>query len=246
MLPHRLRRAIVLCCFSILLAVSCVNQAPPSTHLPPVEPIAVISEFQAAGVEAFVQEGREAAIAQYGLPRFPLRTVFVRSATSPFTTLEDASQGQIAIYLSRQPSDFAFWGQLSHEISHLLNARFFDCYVEGQSTLFAEQLITQNGMDWSGWLQYFQQGQEPFYGTTYFMMKEVAAIVGAEAMQRFLSFAAYHDGNQHWMHIDIDRWLASLPDETRYAAKALILRHIPNVRATLPSVDSRYVCLSPR
>src|SRR3954454_21552388 len=125
---------------------------------------------------AFVQEGLSYAIELYGEPRIAVRKVILRYKPqgSPFTNLTDARKGLFTIYLTHKPAEYAFYGQLAHEIGHLLNAQLYDMYVEGLNTAFSEKLLERTDKDWSGWAQYYKENKEPFYSATYFMMKEIS------------------------------------------------------------------------
>ncbi|NEP42704.1 MAG: hypothetical protein F6K35_27175 [Okeania sp. SIO2H7] len=238
----------LLFCLS-LLTVSHVFPAyfPPvlAQRIPTPQVQALEPSLASSEISSFVKEGFNYAVELYGESRIPVNKVNLQLYSRALTAMEDRDNGEFTIYLSRRPSEYAFHGQLSHEIGHLLNAQLFDCYVEGMSTLFAEKMLESKGLDWSGWENYFRQGSEPLYGSTYFMMKEVAETAGKANMRSFLNFAVYNDETQKWMHIDIDRWLSSMSDSARNEVKKVINKHIPAVIEAVKSADPLFTCKEP-
>ena len=186
---------------------------------------------------AFVQEGLSYAIELYGEPRISVKKVVLRYKPqgSPFTNLTDARKGLFTIYLTHKPTEYAFYGQLAHEIGHLLNAQLYDMYVEGLNTAFSEKLLKRADKDWSGWEQYYKDNKEPFYSSTYFMMKDVSDAAGDEALQTLLSHAKFLPQDSQRMYIDINEWLKSLPREQRAQARKVILNHASNVQKAMGS-----------
>ncbi|NER03016.1 MAG: hypothetical protein F6K17_10460 [Okeania sp. SIO3C4] len=196
-------------------------------------------------IYAFIKSGFNYSQQLYGDPRIAVKKVNLRLHTTPLATLDNANQGEFTIYLSRKPSEYAFYGQLGHEIFHLLNAQLLDCYAEGMATVFAEKILTRNNLDWSGWETYFQQGYEPFYGLTYSMMKEVSETAGSANMSRLLDFAVDNKANKKWMYIDIDRWLSSMSDYVKIEVEKVINQYISQVKPVVESKNNMFVCLAP-
>ncbi|MGB3513672.1 MAG: hypothetical protein WBA93_31600 [Microcoleaceae cyanobacterium] len=200
-----------------------------------------------SSVYDFVESGFNYTQQLYGQPRIPVKKVNLRLHTTPLTSLDNASQGEFTIYLSRKPSEYSFHGQLAHEIAHLLNAQLLDCYAEGLASVFAEKMLNSQNLDWSKWETYYQQGNEPFYGSTYSMMKEVAETAGSANMRRLLDFAVYNDGSkQQLMQIDINGWLSSMSDYTNTEVKKVINQHIAQVKIAVASKNNKFSCIKPR
>lgn len=204
----------------------------------------------------FLESGLKYAVALLGKPKIPVRQIHLRLSTplpgyshlrSGFQLCEmnDENQGIFTIYLSRKTGEYAFWGQLAHEIAHLLNARLFDAYVEGLNTCFAEKLVKREGREWSGWNQYLRDGGDPVYGATYFMMRELEQSIGDQYMKNFLSHAVWNDTGRKRMHIDIDSWLDSLPGNLRKRAIEIILGHSSKVRAVIRGKEDDYAFMIP-
>lgn len=181
----------------------------------------------------FANEGFSYAKQLYGEPKIPVKKVILRFAARPLTQIVNAEQGIFNIELLRRPNEYSFSGQLAHEIAHLLNARLFDCYAEGLATVFAEKMVVRKGLDWGGWLKYFQQGNEPFYGSTYLMVKEMAGVAGPDGMKRFLNYANYMVNNKDLMYVDIDKWLKSLGEDRASKIKVIISKYFTQVNQSM-------------
>lgn len=240
--------------FWILLGISLLTvsyvfpaylQPVQAQRIPAPQIQALDSSFDNPAIYSFIREGFNYAVELYGEPRITVNKVNLQLYSRPLTSLNNPEQGEFTIYLNRRPSEYAFHGQLSHEIGHLLNAQLLDCYVEGMNIAFAEKMLTRKGLDWIGWESYFRQGYEPFYGSTYFLMKEVAETVGKANMETFLSFAVYNDETKQLMHIDIDGWLSSLSGSAKAEAKKVINKHFPAVREAVKSAGPLFTCQEP-
>ena len=192
---------------------------------------------------AFIDRGLAFAKQLLGEPRVPVQRVDLRRSAPlhpaskirrgfRLCEITDPQHGVFTIYVSRAPGEYAFHGQLAHEIAHLLNARLFDMYIEGLNTAFAQRLLRKEGMDWSGWKTYLEH-QDPFYGATYAMMKRVWDLVGDQHIKTLLSYAIPSDPAHTKMRIDIDAWLDALPPELRPKARAIIREHAPAVNAAM-------------
>ncbi|NEQ37892.1 MAG: hypothetical protein F6K40_17150 [Okeania sp. SIO3I5] len=206
---------------------------------------ALNASFNNPQIYSFVESGFNYTQQLYGKPRIPVKKVNLNLNTTALTSLDNANQGEFTIYLSRKSSEYAFHGQLAHEIFHLLNAQLLDCYAEGLATFFAEKMLTRNNLNWSGWEQYFKQGSEPFYGLSYFMMKEVSETAGATNISRFLDFVVYNNSSKQWMHIDIDGWLSSMSDDVKIEVEKVINKNITQLQQVTKSNNQMYTCLEP-
>lgn len=207
--------------------------------------------------EKFVAEALAGAVEFLGKPVIPVRKVHLRQSTPidpdsklrrgfQRTELVDPEQGVFAIYLSRKPDEYSYPGQLAHEVGHLLNARLFDCYVEGLNTVFAEKFLKKKGLDWSGWDKHFRNGGDPIHAVTYFMMKDVAEAAAEQHVKTVLAHARWTDKERTRMHIDIDAWLATLPETRRDKVREAIRRHAPEVRKMQGLVKESYEFVLPK
>ncbi|MGD1716362.1 hypothetical protein [Dapis sp. BLCC M172] len=211
-----------------------------SPQIKPLDP-----NFNNSSIYSFVQSGFNYSQQLYGEARIPVKKINLDINITPLTSLDNANKGEFTIYLSHKPSEYAFHGQLAHEIFHLLNAQLLDCYTEGLATVFADKMLTSNNLNWSGWEQYFKAGSEPFYGLTYSMMKEISDTVGSANMKGLLNFAVYNNSSQRWMHIDIDGWLSSMSDRVKIEVQKIINKHIISVKQVVESNNQMYSCFKP-
>jgi hypothetical protein len=203
----------------------------------------------------FLHEGLFRAQALLGAPVLPVRSVHLRlsrplapdsklRSNFRMTELVDVQNGIFAIYVSRTPGEYAFEGQLAHEVAHLLNAQLFDIYAEGLCTVFAERFLTEQGLDFSSWRKHFESGAEPLYGLSYQMMREVWTAAGDENMRRMLTFArpATRQGEQE---VDINAWLATLEKEKRSRVRSIILRYAQRLQAAIAANERPLSFLQP-
>jgi hypothetical protein len=187
-----------------------------------------------------LQKGKELAEEIFGEPSIKIQTVDLRLSEPVDDTasikrnfllceLVDETTGSFCIYVSENVGGQNFEGQLAQEIPHLLNAKLYDAYVEGLNTVFAERFLKKLGRDWTRWENHFARGGAPFYKATYEMMREVWNLVRPEDLRSILGFAEPCAENSAEMRINIDAWIASLPDVSRAAVAAAILRHADDV-----------------
>ena len=192
-------------------------------------------ELDGPGVRIFLDQALQAAVEMLGEPVIPVRQVHlhlsqtIRSAPEDLkqgfqlTDLVDAERGEFCIYLRWRPGQTWFFGQLAHEVPHLLNASLYDCYVEGLSTVFSERCLKQCGResDWQVWERHFRSGQDAFHGQTYFMMSQIMPLVSGDALRAFLKYAvaraqdAPNVGGELLQQIDFNRWLDAEVDSAR-------------------------------
>ena len=123
----------------------------------------------------------------------------------------DCRKGIFVIYISVGPGDPAFFPQLGHEALHIINPYLYDWYVEGLCNVFSEKICTAQGIPWTIMERHFQKERtkDP-YAISYFMMREIYDTAG-EYIKTFLGYAVWSDAKKSKMHIDIDRWLSTLP-----------------------------------
>ncbi len=209
-----------------------------------------------SAAESFVERGLFFAEKLYGKPMIAVKRVKIRLSTPidgdanlrqkfQLCEMTDPANGLFTIYLSREPWEYAFYGQLAHEIAHLLNARLFDCYVEGLNTVFAEKLLKKEGKDWSGWLKHYQSGADPLYAQCYFMMKEICAVAGGDNMKKFLEYSVYSDQKREKMRVDIDAWLNSLPLSKRKRIKKIVFSYAPSIQGAIASNSFEFAFVLP-
>lgn len=232
-------KSLVLLLAGCVLSLACAAQPGHHSASAPVDWPQAYQPITDVAAQSFVERGLAYATEVLGEPAVKVRQVDLRLSVPndpqarikrgfALTELNDMARGRFTIYLSQRPERYAFHGQLAHEIAHLLNARIYDTYVEGLSTAFAERFLAKDGKDWRGWPAYLRN-DDPYYGTSYFLMKAVWEAVGDHHIKSFLSYAVYSDPQRTRMHIDINAWLASLPAAQYLAVRQIIARHAPAI-----------------
>ena len=194
-------------------------------------------------VETFLNDGIEYLSQILGEPNRAIKTVHLRfsqplipqiqKANFQLTELTDVDNGIFTIYLNPRSSrsQDTFYGQLGHEMTHLFNARIEDAYFEGFCTVMSEKYSRSKGMNWDKWRNYFESGHEPFYGQTYFMMKDIEKIVGEKAFYHFHTYTMEtRDGR---LSIDINRWISQLKSSEQEAVKSIISRYAVLIQQNL-------------
>lgn len=210
------------------------------------------------GVDKFVQDGIKLLTELYGEPIVPVNKVRLCYSVPldskselrkqfQLCELVDQEAGEFVIYLSHQPDAYSFHGQLGHEIAHLLNARLYDAYIEGLNTRFAEKLLTQSNLDWSGWAHYFQQANsDAFYAHTYHMMKEIDEFLIDGELSNFLHFAEPISEGSTEQKINIEAWLETLSREKRDVVKFIIFNYAARIEVARRKSHSVYNFTIPR
>ncbi|MBI3268035.1 MAG: hypothetical protein HYZ53_03365 [Planctomycetes bacterium] len=215
--------------FLALFAPSCaptrLSEAARERLYPPIADV---------GAHALLREALARATASYGDPRLPVRRVDLRrggrsgaaAGSFPLCELTDPAAGHFTLYLGEPPESPLFVGQLAHEAFHLLDTRFYDWYVEGLATVFAETFVRGKGLDWAVWERRFAAGgaKDP-YAAGFAMMRAVVDAVGAEGVRGFLDFGVPASGSGERRRIDPDAWLHSLPEGARRAALRALRAH---------------------
>ncbi len=204
-------------------------------------------ELGGDAMRAFLDEALAAAVVMLGEPTIPVRTIHLRLSqrvrTAPpelkqdfqLTELVDPDRGEFCIYLNRRPSDPMMWQLLAHEVAHLLNARLFDCHVEGLNTEFARRFLVDSGREelWTPWEEYFAQRPDrngEYYAETWRLMRRVVDLAGSESIRRLLR-CAVPSGEGSKQEIDIDQWLRE------HVGDGLRERVVREIRAQAPSVE---------
>lgn len=188
----------------------------------------------------FMNHGFDYAKGLFGAPRRKVAKIYLRlsiplnpksgfKSNFQLTESTDPKEGIYTIYVSSRPGEYAFFGQLAHEVCHLLNPNLYDAYGEGICTAFAEKYILLQGKDWRGWLENFRQGNGGFYGATYFMMREIWGIVGDAHIKELLTNTRTSSQYPSKMYLDLNHWLATLPED----GKKRVLRVISHYRGPI-------------
>lgn len=183
-----------------------------------------------------------AAKMRFGEPRVSIKQLFLFHRPGPGcqTILMDAEKGIFCIFIANKETDDCFYGNLGHEIGHLFNARLCDPYIEGLCSVFGEGAI--GGDDRGGRVRRDAFRDlvvgSPFYSETYLMIKEIESAVGPERVASLFDCA--EEKPSGWMHINIDRWLAGLPDSERAAAGDIIMKYADSIEKTMPKTGEYF------
>ena len=128
--------------------------------------------------------------------------------------------------MSVAPPAEEFHLQLAHEICHLLDPWLYDWYAEGLGNVFAEHWVRKRSLSWEPWSTLFAKGAKSNpYAIAYFMMREVEAIAGPEAMRNLRSCAVPQEKEPGKRRLDIDSWLNGIEAPAREQVREIILHH---------------------
>ncbi len=191
------------------------------------------TESQTPEIYQQLRQGLAYAEQMIGHPLNPIAKVTLKTGNRlAQTTISSLSQGQYTISLTRLPQEISFQGQLAHETCHLLNPQLYDAYFEGFCTVFAEEYLRQEGLDWKIWSDYFRKGHEAFYGQTYFLMREIVDTIGIRALQDFHTYTLT-ESQPDRKKIDIERWLSTLSDHQQMQVRQLIGKYSLKIKQAI-------------
>jgi len=175
----------------------------------------------------------------FGKPKTEIKQLLIFHRPGPHcqTVLWDNDKGIFCIFMANEVNDSYFKGNLGHELVHLLNAKLCDPYVEGLCTVFGEERIPESDEKRNAYRELVLA--TPFYAETYNMMKEIESAIDKKSFGSMMNFAAFDQGKQ-WMHIEIDKWLDSISEPERDAARQIISKYADAIDRTMPK-DGTYV-----
>lgn len=196
-------------------------------------------------VHKFVEAARKRASRLYGETAIPIRQILIyrslpKKPNSDIrqnfqeTSISLKEPGTFVIFMSSDPSEYRFFGSLLHEVLHLQNNYIHDVYMEGLCTVFAEEIYKENSQHWEPWIEWFNSGADPFYGATYQMMRDIAAVTDPESLHRLLKFAVPLD-REGRQKLDINAWLNTIPKDRRLLVSEIIKRHTNSVTRAMPN-----------
>lgn len=189
--------------------------------------------------ERIIDDALTAAERVYGPAAIPVNRVHVQYDTGPtnFTYMLDEKKGVFAIVLTAKPDEDGFYHACAHEAAHLLNQKLADAYMEGLCSVFSEEHCRNKGYEWESTRKFFSL-QRNFDAETYAMMSEIRSKVKPNSFRGILQYATdSHDGS---MHIDIDRWLASLSPQEQSDVLEIISRHKDAIESTIPAYYTQH------
>jgi len=190
----------------------------------------------------FVFQALEKAVAEFGEPVIPVKTVYLRRSRKTkeaqsyrlpwgfsLTQCVDPSNGVFVIYMEVAPGHRNYYALLGHECTHLLDSRITDWYMEGVATVFSEQVCADLGKKWGSWKRRFGRSRQEPYALSYRMMLELQAAFPDEyslLVQHTVPRKAFPELRR----IDIDSWIATLPEEQRGTAVGIIQPYVKKLR----------------
>ena len=185
--------------------------------------------------EAFFFDALEQAKAEFGEPVTPIQQViFRRSKKSEaakdyrigedfsLTECLDSTNGVFVVYIGVDKTHRNYYPLIGHEAAHLINAKITDWYMEGVATLFSQEVCAAAGKGWGDWERHFARSRRQPYALSYRMMRDLKAAFPAE----YASIVRHVVPNgDEWLKIDIDSWIATLPEGRRSEALDIIKPH---------------------
>ncbi len=144
------------------------------------------------------------------------------------TLCTDATNGVFVILMGFDPDHQNYYGVFGHECGHLLNADIKDWYMEGLVTVFSEELLVELGK--AHWKRNFMRSRYDPYARSYQMMKALKQACPDEYPTIVRFAVPREDGRGEGLRIDIDAWLATLPEVQRTAALEIIAQHAKFLR----------------
>jgi hypothetical protein len=201
-----------------------------------------------AETETFVFQSLEKAKQQFGEPVIPVNEIIFRRSRKTeaarkyrigedfsLTQCIDPTNGVFVIYIGVDPDHENYYPLLGHECAHLINPHITDWYMEGIATVFSEEVCADGDKGWGSWKRHFSRSRKYPYALSYRMMKELKEAFPEQypTLQQF----AESDGKGPWLQIDIDAWLATLPDNRVNEALDIIE---PNIKVLRRQVNHQY------
>lgn len=185
--------------------------------------------------EAFFFDALEQAKDQFGEPVIPIHEViFRRSKKSEaakgyrvgedfsLTECFDSTNGVFVVYIGVDKDHRNYYPLIGHEAAHLINAKITDWYMEGIATVFSKEVCEAAGKEWGDWERHFSKSRRQPYALSYRMMRDLKVAFPNE-YPHLIQYVA-RNGDE-WLKIDIDTWIASLPEDRRDEALDIIEPH---------------------
>jgi tetratricopeptide (TPR) repeat protein len=194
-------------------------------------------------VYTFSEKTLTEAQQNFGKPIVPIKQLLIFRRPGPHcqTVMWDSDKGIFCIFMANEVNDNYFQGNLGHELVHLLNAKLCDPYIEGLCTVFGEAKIPEQDPKRVAYRELVLS--TPFYSETYRMMKELKGKIDKNSFDSIMKFAAF-DPQKQWMHIEVTKWLNSMPESDRQNAVAVIQNYADGIQRTMPK-DGVYVFQRP-
>ncbi len=174
---------------------------------------------------------------RFGKPAIPVNTllIFHRPGPNCQTIMMDEDKGIFCIFIANKRDDDHFFGNLGHEVLHLLNAKLFDPYIEGLCSVFGEQAIDDTNPIGARHRAAFRTlvGRTPFYAETYQMIKDIEQREYKDNVSTLFNYAT-KEPSLEWLHVDVDRWLESASVDDRKAIVPIIDKFAVSIDKSMP------------
>lgn len=191
---------------------------------------------------AFISNGLVRVVAEFGEPAIPVNQVLLRRSRKTeaarryrigedfsSTHCHDSTNGVFVIYIGVDRHHANYFAMLGHECAHLINPAIADWYMEGIATVFSEELCLETGKKWGDWKRHFMRSRRHPYARSYRMMLELKEHF-PEMYPLLVRDPVPNGKGPEWFHIDIDAWLAALPEARRQEALEIIEPHVDVLR----------------
>lgn len=188
---------------------------------------------------AFMQAAFSAAQEEFGAPEIPVKEVLLRRSRRTeearryrigedfsLTECVDPTNGVFVIYIGVDPDHDNYLALLAHECVHLLNPKITDWYLEGIATVFSEQFCEREGRSWGTWKRHFAKSRREPYALSYRMMLELQEKFPENYPRLMRCTRAHGSADNAWQEIDIDRWIATLPESRKGEAVDIIAPYV--------------------
>ena len=222
--------------FSLTGCMSLSSNTPPGAWHDAYQPIIDPASL------SFVSNGLAQASAEFGEPAIPVKQVLLRRSRKTeaarryriaedfsLTQCVDSTNGIFVIYIGVDSDHRNYYALLGHECAHLINPNITDWYMEGIATVFSEEFCESMNVEWGDWRRHFMRSRRDSYALSYRMMLELKESFPAEYSSLVLYPVSNGKGGE-WLRIDIDAWLASLPEDRRPEALDIIEPYVSVLR----------------
>jgi len=193
--------------------------------------------------DVFLEQVLDLAMTEFGEPAIPINRILLRRSRKTeevrryrigedfsLTECVDPTNGLFVVYIGVDPGHSNYYALLAHECVHLLNPQVTDWYMEGIATVFSEQACEEVGEAWGDWKRHFLQSRRDPYALSYRMMSELRAAFPDQYPSLVHCIEPNANGPDRWLRIDIDQWIAALPDERREEALHIIEPYVNVLR----------------
>ncbi len=191
---------------------------------------------------AFVEQGLERAVEEFGQPLIPVNQVLLRRSQKTeearryrlaenfsLTQCVDSTNGVFVIYIGVDQDHENYYALLGHECAHLINPKITDWYMEGMATAFSEEFCAEMNTPWGDWKEHFMRSRREPYALSYRMMNQMKDAF-PKAYPNLIQYTLVNEENPDWRYIDIDAWLGSLAADQADEALDIIEPHVSVLR----------------